>query len=168
MTDYRNMRDGPPEAILASPYRDDLFLWAAVVLGPVDTPWENAVLRLEMKFTDRYPAVPPVVRFLTKVFHPNIYSDGAICLDLLKDKWSSAYTVSSILVAIQSLLTDPNPLSPANAEAARLYQSDRHAYDLRVIRCVEESLDDIEEGPYADLLDALLEEGREEAAGEKA
>jgi len=163
MTDYRNMRNSPPESILASPYRDDLFTWAAVVLGPPDTPWENAVLRLEMKFSDRYPAAPPVVRFLTKIFHPNVYSDGAICLDLLKEKWSSAYTVSSILVAIQSLLTDPNPLSPANAEAARLYQSDKHAYDLRVIKCVEESLDDIGEGPYADLLQALLQEENDDA-----
>ena len=55
------------------------------------------------------------------MFHPNIYNDGNICLDILKDKWSPVYDVISILMSIQSLLNDPNPNSPANAEAAQLF-----------------------------------------------
>jgi hypothetical protein len=62
-----------------------------------------------------------VVKFESKMFHPNIYNDGGICLDILQNQWSPIYDVSAILTSIQSLLCDPNPNSPANSEAARLY-----------------------------------------------
>ena len=60
-------------------------------------------------------------------FHPNIYPDGTLCMDLIQDNWSPIYTISSILLAIRSLLTDPNCASPANPEAAHLYQTDKKA-----------------------------------------
>jgi hypothetical protein len=69
---------------------------------------------LRLTFCDRYPEKPPKVRFTTKMFHPNVYADGNICLDVIAAKWSPSYTVSSILTSIQSLLTDPNVQSPAN------------------------------------------------------
>ena len=62
-----------------------------------------------------------MVKFESKMFHPNIYNDGGICLDILQNQWSPIYDVSAILTSIQSLLCDPNPNSPANSEAARLY-----------------------------------------------
>ena len=69
---------------------------------------------MRLTFCDRYPEKPPKVRFTTKMFHPNVYADGNICLDVIAAKWSPSYTVSSILTSIQSLLTDPNVQSPAN------------------------------------------------------
>lgn len=68
------------------------------------------------------------VRFVTPIFHPNVYVDGSICLDLLQSAWSPIYDVGSVLQSIQSLLSDPNPLSPANAEAASLYQSESSTF----------------------------------------
>lgn len=62
------------------------------------------------------------VKFQTKVFHPNVYADGSICLDILQNKWSPIYDVAGLLTSIQSLLSDPNPNSPANQEAARLFR----------------------------------------------
>ena len=56
------------------------------------------------------------------MFHPNIYTNGSICLDILQHNWSPIYDVCAILTSIQSLLTDPNPNSPANVQAAKLYQ----------------------------------------------
>jgi len=77
------------------------------------------------------------------MFHPNIYNDGKICLDILQNQWSPIYDVAAILTSIQSLLSDPNPASPANAEASQLYQSDRQGYNIRVQEIVENSwLDD--------------------------
>ena len=73
-------------------------------------------------------------------FHPNIYPDGTLCLDLIQDNWSPIYTVCSILIAIRSLLTDPNCASPANPEAAHLFQSDKKAYGRRVRRVAEKSV----------------------------
>ena len=64
-------------------------------------------------------------RFVSKMFHPNVYADGGICLDILQNRWSPTYDVSAILTSIQSLLDEPNPNSPANSVAAQLYQVPR-------------------------------------------
>ena len=74
------------------------------------------------------------------MFHPNIYMDGAICLDILAHQWSPVYDVSSILTSIQSLLCDPNPNSPANGEAAKMFASNYQEYEIRVRKVVENSI----------------------------
>lgn len=79
----------------------------------------------------------PTLVFLTFA----VYPDGTLCLDLIQDQWSPIYSVSSILTAIQSLLTDPNPASPANPEAAHLYNVDRKEYNRRVRRIAQKSLE---------------------------
>ena len=91
-------------------------------------------------FGEDYPSKPPKVRFTCEMFHPNVYADGTLCLDMIQDQWSPVYTVSSILLAIRSLLTDPNCSSPANPEAAHLYQTDKKAYNRRVRRVAEKSV----------------------------
>ena len=68
-----------------------------------------------------------------------VYADGGICLDILQNNWSPIYDVSAVLTSIQSLLCDPNPNSPANSEAARMYVDDRREYDKRVAAVVEGS-----------------------------
>ena len=73
------------------------------------------------------------------MFHPNIYLDGSICLDILQNQWSPIYDVSAILTSIQSLLCDPNPGSPANSEAAQLFLSNKREYNRRVREIVEQS-----------------------------
>lgn len=73
------------------------------------------------------------------MFHPNVYADGSICLDILQNRWSPTYDVSAILTSIQSLLDEPNPNSPANSLAAQLYQENRREYEKRVAAIVEQS-----------------------------
>lgn len=111
--------------------------WAAVLLGPSDTPWEGGTFRLSMVFGENYPNEAPKVRFETKIYHPNVYADGSICLDILGNAWSPIYDVAAILTSIQSLLSDPNPASPANAEAAQLFQDNRREYNRKVREVVE-------------------------------
>lgn len=75
-----------------------------------------------------------------------MYADGGICLDILQNRWSPIYDVSAILTSIQSLLSDANPNSPANSEAARLYVEDRREYNRRVKEVVEATWADDGEG----------------------
>ena len=106
---------------------------------PEDTAWEDGTFKLTLEFTEEYPNKAPTVKFVTKMFHPNIYADGSICLDILQNQWSPIYDISAILTSIQSLLSDPNPSSPANSEAARLYQENRREYERKVKEVVENS-----------------------------
>ncbi|KAF8650318.1 hypothetical protein AX16_005303 [Volvariella volvacea WC 439] len=114
-------------------------LWNAVIFGPADTPFEDGTFRLLLTFDESYPNKPPTVKFLSRMFHPNVYANGELCLDILQNRWSPTYDVAAILTSIQSLLHDPNPNSPANAEAAQLYRENMKEYVRRVKATVEES-----------------------------
>jgi hypothetical protein len=73
------------------------------------------------------------------MFHPNVYNNGELCLDILQNRWSPTYDVAAILTSVQSLLHDPNVNSPANAEAAQLYRDNLKEYVKRVRATVEDS-----------------------------
>ncbi|XP_061374397.1 ubiquitin-conjugating enzyme E2-17 kDa-like [Gastrolobium bilobum] len=121
----------PPEfcSAGAGPVSDDMSHWQATIMGPTDSPFAGGVFLLSIHFPGDYPFRPPKVSFRTKVFHPNISINGTICLDILKDNWSPALTVSKVLLSICSLLTDPNIDDPIMPEIAHMYKYDRAKYD---------------------------------------
>jgi len=142
MRDFKRLQSDPPGAfhepppararaltlavgISGAPRDNNIMHWSAVIFGPENTPWEGGTFSLDLTFSEEFPNKPPKVRFTTKMFHPNIYTDGSICLDILQNQWSPIYDIAAILTSIQSLLCDPNPNSPANSEAAQLFQSNK-------------------------------------------
>eukprot|EP00795_Rhopilema_esculentum_P000675 gene675-10381_t len=133
------LQEDPPAGVSGAPTENNIMLWNAVIFGPEETPFEEGTFRLTMEFTEEYPNKPPIVKFISKMFHPNVYADGGICLDILQNRWSPTYDVSSILTSIQSLLDEPNPNSPANSLAAQLYQYNRREYEKKVQAIVEQS-----------------------------
>jgi len=139
MRDFKRLQNEPPPGIQAAPLDNNVMVWQAVIFGPDETVWEGGTFKLLMEFTEDYPNKPPLVRFLSKLFHPNVYNDGKICLDILQNQWSPIYDIAAILTSIQSLLSDPNPASPANAEASGLFERDRREYHKRVRAIVEQS-----------------------------
>lgn len=139
MRDFKRLQTDPPAGISGTPSESNIMAWHAVIFGPEGTPWEGGTFKLTIAFSEEYPNKAPVVKFVTKMFHPNVYNDGSICLDILQNQWSPIYDVGAILTSIQSLLCDPNPNSPANSEAAALYNENRRAYNKRVAAVVEDS-----------------------------
>mmetsp|Transcript_10863 Transcript_10863/g.27891 ORF Transcript_10863/g.27891 Transcript_10863/m.27891 type:complete len:151 (+) Transcript_10863:66-518(+) len=128
--EYKDLMRDPPTACSAGPVnQDDMFQWAATIMGPEGTPYNGGVFQVKIIFPPDYPFKPPKVSFLTKVYHPNINSNGSICLDILKDQWSPALTISKVLLSICSLLSDANPDDPLVPEIAHLYKTDRARYD---------------------------------------
>ncbi|KAJ3224920.1 Ubiquitin-conjugating enzyme E2 2 [Clydaea vesicula] len=139
MRDFRRIANDPPEGISACPLPDNILFWNAVIFGPDETPFEDGTYRLTLEFCESYPTKAPKVKFVSRIFHPNVYHSGDLCLDILQARWSPTYDVAAILTSIQSLLNDPNPNSPANVEAAKLYQENKKEYNRRVRETVEES-----------------------------
>ena len=118
----------PPAQCSAGPVGDDLFHWQATIMGPPDSPYQGGVFFLTIHFPTDYPFKPPKVSFTTKIYHPNINSNGSICLDILRSQWSPALTISKVLLSICSLLCDPNPDDPLVPDIARLFKNDRKKY----------------------------------------
>ena len=98
--------------------------------GPEDTPYEGGHFEVDIVIPDSYPFQPVKMKFITKVYHPNVSSaSGAICLDILKDAWSPVLTLKSTLISLQSLLCSPEPNDPQDAEVAKHYTTSKRSFD---------------------------------------
>ncbi|CCF57023.1 hypothetical protein KAFR_0C00270 [Kazachstania africana CBS 2517] len=127
--ELNDLRKDPITSFSAGPVGDDLFHWQASIMGPPDSPYAGGVFFLSIHFPTDYPFKPPKISFTTKIYHPNINANGNICLDILKDQWSPALTLSKVLLSICSLLTDANPDDPLVPEIAHIYKTDRSKYE---------------------------------------
>ncbi len=81
LQDLQKIKKSNSEGIDAVPDEDNLYQWEAIIFGPLDTIWEGGTFRLQIDFDEEYPNKPPILQFKTKMFHPNIYADGKICID---------------------------------------------------------------------------------------
>eukprot|EP00252_Welwitschia_mirabilis_P005786 TRINITY_DN1637_c0_g1_i1.p1 TRINITY_DN1637_c0_g1~~TRINITY_DN1637_c0_g1_i1.p1 ORF type:complete len:162 (-),score=23.86 TRINITY_DN1637_c0_g1_i1:208-693(-) len=103
---------------------NNIFRWTALIKGPTDTPYQEGAFQLSINIPEQYPLVPPQVRFITKIFHPNVhFKSGEICLDILKTAWSPAWTLQSVCRAIIALMAHPEPDSPLNCDCGNLLRS---------------------------------------------
>mmetsp|Transcript_10131 Transcript_10131/g.30350 ORF Transcript_10131/g.30350 Transcript_10131/m.30350 type:complete len:174 (-) Transcript_10131:1884-2405(-) len=118
--------------ISAFPDGDSLFSWVGTIAGAAGTVYEGMRFKMSLRFPTNYPFEAPIVRFESPCFHPNVDTAGNICLDILKENWSAAYSVRTVLLSIQSLLGEPNNASPLNTQAAALWDDqERYAEVLR-------------------------------------
>ncbi|KYN42369.1 Ubiquitin-conjugating enzyme E2-22 kDa [Trachymyrmex septentrionalis] len=109
-------------AIKVELVNDSLTELKGEIAGPPDTPYEGGNFVLEIKVPETYPFNPPKVRFITKIWHPNISSvTGAICLDILKDQ-AAAMTLRTVLLSLQALLSAAEPDDPQDAVVAKQYK----------------------------------------------
>ena len=128
--ELKDLKSDPPANCSAGPRDEaDIFTWDAVIFGPSDSPYAGGVFNLTIQFPVDYPFKPPRLMFITKVYHPNIYKDGFICLDILKTNWSPALTISKVLLSVLSMFTDPNPDDPLVPDIANQYKHDRAEYE---------------------------------------
>lgn len=97
---------------------ENLKYMTVIFLGPKLSPYEEIINTIKITLPDNYPNASPEFKFQNKIFHPNISTNGDICVDILKSEWSPIYTIRTVLLSIMSLLTDPNNLSPLNGVAA--------------------------------------------------
>ncbi|XP_065674786.1 probable ubiquitin-conjugating enzyme E2 C isoform X2 [Hydra vulgaris] len=111
------------KSVTAFPDEENTFKWHGKIKGPPDSIYQGLAYKMSLNFPENYPYEAPTIKFVTPCFHPNVDAQGNICLDVLKEMWSSCNSVLSVLVSIQSLLQDPNIESPLNPQAATLWKT---------------------------------------------
>lgn len=125
-----DLKKEPDESFDAGPIDSkDFSRWRCSLIGPKESPYEGGVFFVSFDFAVDYPFRPPKVRFVTKLFHPNVSQSGHICLDILYDAWSPALTVARVLLSLRSLMTDPNADDPMDPDIAQMYKVNRRRFD---------------------------------------
>ncbi|BET01112.1 ubiquitin-conjugating enzyme [Nesidiocoris tenuis] len=123
LKETRELVKDPPPGIVVLPDPENSHYFTVQVAGPPDSPYEGGQFEIELFLPQDYPMIPPQLRFLTKIYHPNVDKIGRICLDVIKDRWTPALQIRTVLLSIQALLGSPNPLSPLNNQVAAQWRS---------------------------------------------
>ncbi|KAL3074630.1 hypothetical protein niasHT_033657 [Heterodera trifolii] len=121
----------PITGYTAAPMDDgsDLYHWKATIEGPPESPYEGGTFHLDIVLRRDYPCTPPIVKFVTDVYHPNVGERGDICLDILKQMWAPALTIQKMLLSITSFLCEPNPNCALRQDIATMYRDNREEYN---------------------------------------
>ncbi|TRY72017.1 hypothetical protein TCAL_09606 [Tigriopus californicus] len=142
MAEFKQLSENPPEGLMAGPISDEnYFEWEAAITGPQDTVFEDGVFIARLTFPQDYPLNPPKMKFMSKIFHPNIYADGRVCISILhapgddpmgyeqsSERWSPVQSVEKVLLSVMSMLAEPNTESPANVDAAKMWRENREDF----------------------------------------
>ncbi|XP_013869646.1 ubiquitin-conjugating enzyme E2 R2 [Austrofundulus limnaeus] len=136
MLEMKSLQDEPVEGFkITLVDESDLYNWEVAIFGPPNTHYEGGYFKARIKFPVDYPYSPPAFRFLTKMWHPNIYENGDVCISILhppvddpqsgelpSERWNPTQNVRTILLSVISLLNEPNTFSPANVDASVMYR----------------------------------------------
>eukprot|EP00300_Choanocystis_sp_HF-7_P033817 c46248_g1_i1.p2 GENE.c46248_g1_i1~~c46248_g1_i1.p2 ORF type:complete len:163 (+),score=31.13 c46248_g1_i1:27-491(+) len=117
----------PPPGVSATPHAENLRYFEVLIQGPELSAYEGGMFKLELFLPDSYPMSPPKVRFITRIYHCNVDKLGRICLDILKDRWSPALQIRTVLLSIQALLSAPNPDDPLANDVAEHWKTNEEA-----------------------------------------
>ena len=126
--ELRTLETDPPEGIAAKPLDKMSLNWQASIRGPSGSPYAGGTFFLFIQIPPTYPLSPPIVRFITRIFHPNVSRHGDIGIDSIQHNWSLALTLSKVLISIQSLLTDPYTKVCMEPEIGKLYENDNSEF----------------------------------------
>ena len=129
----------------------NFFIWDVLIIGPPETIFEGGIFKCQFKFPTDYPNRPPEFKFLSNLYHPNIYPDGKVCISILhegkdewgyehiSERWNPSHSINSVLMSILSMLPNPNFESPANVDASVMWRNDWKRYKKIVYEIVSKS-----------------------------
>jgi len=149
---FKKSQSEPVEGIAVELKDDNLHEWRVYIEGPKETLYEGGIFQLMMKFPNDYPMSPPTVTFVSDFWHPNVYTDGKVCISILhppgvdemsgelpEERWLPTQTVTTILLSIISLLSAPNTSSPANVDASVEWRKSPAGYKERIRVLIEKA-----------------------------
>ncbi|XP_077356683.1 ubiquitin-conjugating enzyme E2Nb isoform X1 [Festucalex cinctus] len=127
LNETQRLLQEPVPGITATPDEGNARYFHVYIGGPKDSPFEGGTFKLELFLPEEYPMAAPKVRFMTRIYHPNVDRLGRICLDILKEKWSPALQIRTVLLSIQALLSAPNPDDPLANDVAEQWKKSESA-----------------------------------------
>ncbi|KAI8917577.1 hypothetical protein PhCBS80983_g02707 [Powellomyces hirtus] len=152
----KELSKSPVPGFSAGLVGDNIYEWDVMILGPEGTLYEGGFFKARLSFPTSYPQMPPQMRFISQMWHPNVYEDGRVCISILHEpgedrwgyesaaeRWLPVHTVETIVLSVISMLSGPNDESPANAKAAKEWREDPSAFKKRVQRTVRQSEEDM-------------------------
>ncbi|KAG1364498.1 putative Ubiquitin-conjugating enzyme E2 22 [Cocos nucifera] len=124
--ELKNLNETPPDGIKAFDIMiDELFMYLNILAG---TPYENGIFHMKLLLSHDFPQSPPKGHFMTKIFHPNIATNGEICVNTLKKDWNPSLGLRHVLTVIRCLLIEPFPESALNEQAGKMLLEDYGEY----------------------------------------
>lgn len=137
----------------------NLYVWNVYLKGPGDTCYEGGIYKAQLTFPQDYPYSPPKLKFLSEIWHPNIYKDGNVCISILhppgedemsgerpEERWLPTQNASTIILSLLSMLSDPNIYSPANVDAAKMYRDERDKFNAYNRKLAQKTLLELPQG----------------------
>ncbi|KAM1748346.1 hypothetical protein ACFX1T_009241 [Malus domestica] len=126
--ELKSLDESPPEGIQVGLNDDDFSIIYADIEGPAGTPYENGVFHMKLLLSRDFPHSPPKGYFLTKIFHPNIATNGEICVNTLKKDWNPSLGLRHVLIVVRCLLIEPFPESALNEQAGKMLLENYEEY----------------------------------------
>ncbi|KAG0473524.1 hypothetical protein HPP92_014904 [Vanilla planifolia] len=126
--ELKNLNESPPEGVNVIVNDDDFSAIFADIDGPAGTPYENGIFRMKLLLSHDFPQSPPKGYFITKIFHPNIATNGEICVNTLKKDWNPSLGLRHVLTVVRCLLIEPFPESALNEQAGKMLLEDYDEY----------------------------------------
>jgi ubiquitin-conjugating enzyme E2 R len=145
---------------------DDLYQWTIWFAGPKGTLYYPGQYKAVMTFPQDFPYKPPEFKVLSKMWHPNIYADGRVCISILHPpgedemnsmetasmRWTPVQSIDKVLISIVSLLADPDASdagAPANVDALVQFRKDRKGFEAVCKANAEKSISELPAGYQA-------------------
>eukprot|EP01113_Clastostelium_recurvatum_P046443 TRINITY_DN813_c0_g1_i1.p2 TRINITY_DN813_c0_g1~~TRINITY_DN813_c0_g1_i1.p2 ORF type:complete len:160 (+),score=33.87 TRINITY_DN813_c0_g1_i1:42-482(+) len=127
--ELKDFQSDAPDWCKAELAGDNMFKWKGSIVGPDGTPYEKGIFSVELDIPEEYPFKPPKIRFTTKIYHPNIKSDGTVCTEVLSDGWSPQLKIQDVLLTLRQILSEPNADGAVEADIAQAFKNDRAAFN---------------------------------------
>ncbi len=120
--------------------KTNIFKWNILLKGPKNSCYEKGLFKLLLEFPDNYPNEPPNIKFVTKIYHPNIsFDDGTICVSSKSTEWEQHKNLITVIYSIFDLLKKPNESHGLNNDALLLYKNDKKEFQKMATEFTEKN-----------------------------
>lgn len=124
------MNSDPVPGVTIDLVQDSIVNWNVKIQGPAGTPYEGGTFIVNVDFSDNYPFKCPNMKFVTKIYHPNIKTEtGEICAEAIKNSWVPTLNANFIIKMLVELISNPNGEAPQEPEIAREFLMNRTTFN---------------------------------------